>query len=365
MSLSGDIQRYVLIAVAAVAAVVGLFVISGGAGGGSSEDQGQSAQETLDRAFSAASSQQGGRIHGAMTVNVSGPEAAAVGLSQPFKMTVDGVANPPRDGRPPSFDMGVEMEAGGESHAMRVVSTGRRGYIDVDGRAYELPRAQLRRFAPGAGGGQTDAAAFESLGVDPSKWVSNVADAGTASVGGEQTRHVTADVDVPLMLSDVMKVAESTGQARQVPAEARDAIRDAVKSARVEVFAAESDGTLRRVVATATFSVPGPQGKSIAGDARFELQVDKLDKPEKIVAPRNAAPLSRLDQSSLGLEELGALGGASGGATQRPEPTPEPEPAEPAQQAEQSRRASNQAYVACVQKALDVPALMKCQPLLP
>jgi hypothetical protein len=365
MSLPGDIQRYALIAVAAVVAAVGLFVVSGAVGGGSSSGGSDSAQQVLDRAFSSTQRPEGGRVRGTMTVGVSGAEAAAAGLSQPFKMTIDGVANPPRAGRPASFDMGVQVQGGGESHAMRVISTGRKGYVDVDGRAYELPSAQFRRFAPDQGG-PGNAAALQSLGVDPGKWVSNVADAGTASVAGEQTRHVIADIDVPLMLADVMKVAERTGQAQQVPGEARDAIRDAVKSAKLEVFAAESDGTLRRVVATATFEAPGPAGKPVSGGVRFDLQVTKLDKPEKIVAPRNPVPFSRLDQGSLGFGRLGSLGGSSPAAAPKPSAASSPGRERGAEGAPQrSRQAANQAYVSCVQQAFDVPALMKCQDMLP
>ena len=47
-----------------------------------------------------------------MTVNVSGAQAAAAGLSQPFKMTIDGIANPARAGQAPTFDIGVQVDGG-------------------------------------------------------------------------------------------------------------------------------------------------------------------------------------------------------------------------------------------------------------
>ena len=95
-------------------------------------------------------------------------------------------------------------------------------------------------LSPAGGGGS--AAALNALGVHPRPWVQNVSDAGTASVGGEQTSHVTADVDVPRLMEDLIKVAERTGQAQQIPAQARDAIREAVKSAKLEVYASKADG---------------------------------------------------------------------------------------------------------------------------
>jgi hypothetical protein len=364
MSLSGDMQRYLLIAVAAVVAAVGLFVVSGALGGGSSGGD-QSAQQTLERAFSSAPQRKGGRIQGSMTVNVSGAQAAAAGLSQPFKMSIDGIANPPRAGQAPTFDIGIQVDGGGESHSVHVISTGKRGFVDIDGTAYELPRSQVSRFTSPAGGGGS-AAALNALGLHPGAWVQNVTDAGTASVGAEQTSHVTADVDVPRMMEDLMKASERTGQAQQIPPQARDAIRQSVKSARLEVFSSKADGTLRRVVATAAFEARGPAGKSMAGDLRFDLQVTQVGKAQKVVAPRHVAPFSSLDQSSLGLGSLGTLGTGSGSThAQRPKRSRASHSRQSAQHAEQSAQASSQAYVACVQKAPDVPALMKCQPLLP
>jgi hypothetical protein len=186
-------------------------------------------------------------------------------------------------------------------------------------------------------------------------------------VGGEQTTHVTADVDVPRMFDDVIKAAERSGQAQQIPAEGRDAIRKSVKGAHVEVFASKKDGSLRRFVANATFQAPGPQGKDLAGDVRFDLQVSEVGKPQKIVAPRNAAPISRFDQSSLGLGSLNGFGGAPTRST------PAPKPAKPAHSGSgkhskpvgQTRQAKQQAYVSCVTQADSVAALNKCQSLLP
>ena len=74
-----------------------------------------------------------------MTVNISGAEAAAAGLSQPFKMTIDGVANIRRRREAPTFDIGVQVRAAARA-TRRVISTRKRGFVDVDGRVYELPR---------------------------------------------------------------------------------------------------------------------------------------------------------------------------------------------------------------------------------
>jgi uncharacterized membrane protein len=281
-------------------------------------------------------------------------------------MTIDGIGNNAGPGKPSSFDIGVKLEGAGERHTMHVISTGKHGFIDVDGRAYKLPPSQFEQLTSGQGK-SNDPTALKALGVDPRSWIRNPTDAGTAMVDGEQTTHVTADVDVPRMFDDVIKAAERSGQAQQIPTEDRDAIRKAVKSARVEVYASKNDGSLRRFVAAVHFQAPGPQGKELAGDVQFDLQVTEVGKPQKIVAPRNAAPISRFDQSSLGLGALNGFGGA-------PTPsTPAPKAAKPAHSgsgkrskpAGQTRQAKQQAYVSCVQQADGVAALNKCQPLLP
>ena len=93
-----------------------------------------------------------------------------------------------------------------------------------------------------------------------------------------------------------------------------------------------------------------------------------LGKPQKIVAPRHAAPFSRFDQSSLNLGGLNGLGGTPTRST------PAPKPAKPCSivargstpnAAGQTRQAKQQAYVSCVGQAESVPALTKCQSLLP
>ena len=297
---------------AAVLAVAGLFVVSG-ALGGSSDSGEQNAQQVLEKAFTAApADRDSGKINGSLTVNVAGPEAAAVGLSRPFEMTLNGFVNEPRPGQAPSFDIGVNIKGGREQHSVRLVSTGRQAYMDLDGRAYRLPASQLRRISAGEGG-KNDASALKALGVDPRNWLRTPRVAGDDQVGGEPVTRVAAGLDVQLMMADLMRAAERSGQAGQIdpiPAEATDSIREAVKDAQFEVYASKQDGTLRRVTATAAFEAPGPQGKNVTGDVRFDLQVSGVGEAQKIVAPRNAVPFSRVDQSDLGF-------GGPGDARQR------------------------------------------------
>ena len=304
MSLPGDIQRYLLIVLAAVLAVAGLFVVSG-ALGGSSDSGEQNAQQVLEKAFAAApADRDSGKINGSLTVNVAGPEAAAVGLSRPFEMTLNGFVNEPRPGQAPSFDIGVNIKGGREQHSVRLVSTGRQAYMDLDGRAYRLPASQLRRISAGEGG-KNDASALKALGVDPRNWLRTPRVAGDDQVGGEPVTRVAAGLDVQLMMADLMRAAERSGQAGQIdpiPAEATDSIREAVKDAQFEVYASKQDGTLRRVTATAAFEAPGPQGKNVTGDVRFDLQVSGVARgPEDRRPAQHRALLTpRPERSRLG-----------------------------------------------------------------
>src|SRR4051812_21354322 len=302
MSLPADLQRFAPIAVAAVLAIAGLIFVSHGIGGGS-KGGAQSADQVIARAFSATQQGHAGKITGSVSVNVSGPEAAAANLSRPFSMSIDGFANDSTAAQPRSFDIGVKVEGGGERHTVRVISTSKRRFIEMDGRAYELPAAQVKRLGSGGAAGQ-ESPALKTLGIDPRTWVKGATDAGTARVGGEDTTHVSADIDVPRMFSDLMTAAERSGQAQQIPAEARAQIGKAVKDAKLEIFASKRDGSLRRVAATAHFEAPGPQGKPLQGDLTFDLQATPLPEAQRVVAPRHAAPFSDLAQSPLGLRGL-------------------------------------------------------------
>ena len=47
---------------------------------------------------------------------------------------------------------------------------------------------------------------FKSLGVDPQRWLRDPEYVGKEDVGGTETLHIRAGIDVPLLLEDVNKI---------------------------------------------------------------------------------------------------------------------------------------------------------------
>lgn len=399
MNLSFDLQRFAPIAVAAVLAAAGLFFVGRGVtGGGGGGDHSASAQQVVQQAFAGGGKgPDSGRVKGTLTVAVSVPGGGAAGASPGnFTATVDGAFDG-ANGSSPKADVEIEASGAGKKASFGVVSTGKQAFVEVDGRAYEMPPSQVRQLTHGGGqaggkaggkaGGasQDDVAALAALGIDPRDWLKNPSDAGTAQVGGEPTRHVTAEVDVPAMFADLTDAAQRSGQGRAIPSDARRTIEQAVKEAQVDVFASEKDGSLRRMTVSAKFEAQNPRGgEPVAGTFRFDLELTEAGKAQTIEAPRHAQPFSKLPPG-LGLSGLsgglsgisGALPAATGAASKPPKhdaaskPPAGTAPTAPAAGSDAGSAPggdatrSSQAYVACVQKALDLQALKKCQALVP
>src|SRR5204863_4986291 len=91
------------------------------------------------------------------------------------------------------------VTAVGQKQSFRLVSTGSQAFLTTGGRTQVLP----------AGSGAT------TFAVDPRGWLKNPVDAGTAQVDGVTTEHVSADVDVSKMLSDIQAASPQSGVAGQ------------------------------------------------------------------------------------------------------------------------------------------------------
>ena len=104
---------------------------------------------------------------------------------------------------------------------------------------------------------------LRSLGLDPMSWLQDPTVEGTETVGGVETDHISAQLDVDALLDDVDKLLArvsdqglaATGQEvpDRIPADDRAQIEEAVKSATVDVWtrhrgphAAPADARARR-----------------------------------------------------------------------------------------------------------------------
>ena len=306
------------LAVALLLALVLAFVLSS-CGGSSSP----SAQSLVNDSFSARSTINSAQVDLALAVSGSGSSSSSkplsLHLSGPFQSA---------EGKFPSFALQLRLSASGHALAAGATSTGSALYVQLGGTWFSIPQstfnaleqsyAQATKSASSAKARST----FASLGIEPSHWISEPTNAGTATIGGVQTYHLTASVNVPGLLSDVSKLSSSGSAvgltalpgAGSLSPTAISELGKSVHSAHVDIYTGKSDHILRRLDLTASLTST-PQTKAALGGLTsatitLSLQFSGINQPQTISAPSNPKPFSQLLPA---LQQLtGALGGATG-----------------------------------------------------
>jgi hypothetical protein len=201
--------------------------------------------------------------------------------------------------------MQVQLGAAGIDAAVR--SDGSKQWLQLGGQWYDLGG----QSTSGSLGSALNPATLQRGVANLGGYTTNVRDLGTESVDGDQTRHVTADLDLVKLrtaLGTAAGALGSSGTAALFPAQA---IVNGLNSGHVELWIGTSDNTLRRARVSMTSDT------SKASDAQglqgLDLQVDATSKPTSaptITAPAGARPSSEL-QTAL-LTNLAPLLGGSG-----------------------------------------------------
>jgi len=172
--------------------------------------------------------------------------------------------------------------------------------------------AQLRKgytdqaAKSGAGGGP----GFQTLGVDPRKWLKDPKVAGTETAGGVEATHLTAGVDVPRFLDDLgailqrPELSQAAGSAAQLSEEQKQVIADSVEEADVELWTGVDDRILRRMNVALSFDVPEDKQDEAKGltDGRLalDLALGGVNDEQRIVAPKDAKSLDQLLEQFMG-----------------------------------------------------------------
>jgi hypothetical protein len=205
-----------------------------------------------------------------------------------------------RRGSLPVARIAYTQIAGDREGTATFVSTGGRAYAVTHGKAYELPASateQIRSAAAGLGGGGTGG--LGSFHVE--SWFDHPKVLGHEEVGGAQTDHVTADLDVVAAANGLLDLVRQLG--RDVPRiEGQQAkqLRDAVESSSIDVWSGKRDRLLRRLVLTADLGLDVPEslrralGEVVGAKIEFELAVSHPNQPVHVVAPANPLPPSAL-----------------------------------------------------------------------
>lgn len=311
-----------------------------------------SVDSLLKQTFSPDKSVKSGRLNAQLDADVQGIQ----GLTGPVRLRLSGPFESVGKGQMPRFDFTLSLSASGQSFNAGGVSTGDKGYVRFQNQAYEVSDALFKTFkdrylqaARQSAQKKDSTPSLGSLGIDPRRWLRDAKKAGEEKVGGVDTIHITAGIDVARLLDDVNRVlnrASTASGSKQVPqrltAAQRKTIQDAVDTATVDVFTGKDDKLLRRLDVSVKLK---PSGSVKGGTIRFQLELDALNKDQTITAPANTKPLDDL---------IGQQGGGTGTTT--PTPTTPTTPAAPS--------GGSSDYLQCLNKAGDdLAAVQKCADL--
>jgi hypothetical protein len=302
-----------------VLAAVALALAACGSGSGSSGGSGD-AQSLLRQTFSGSHPIRSGKANVQLRVDVTGVSS----LNGPIQLNVSGPFQTAGSGQLPAFDLAIDANAQGQGLKAGLISTSDRMFVTFGGTAYEVPSQLLDRLKAAyrraqAKGSSSSSMSLQSLGIDPLAWLKDPTVVGTESVGGVQTDHVSAQVNVSALLDDVDKLlARFSAQGipgaagkrvpSRIPAHVRSQIEQAVKRATVDVWSGKSDHTLRRLTLALDVVPPAGARGPRSVDLALSIELTDLNQPQAISAPPTSRPLSEL----LG-QFQGLLGGALGG----------------------------------------------------
>jgi hypothetical protein len=351
--------------------------------GSSSSTSGSSgnARALLKQTFSQPHKVTSGNLNFSLTLSPNGSRT----LKAPLTLSFGGPFQSQGTGKLPESNFNISFNGFGKSGSLGIVSTGSTGFITLKGVSYRLPAASFKRLEAsfsqfGGTSGTSTSGLLSGLGVDPLNWLTNPSVVGNEQVGGAQTTHIRAGINISSLLLDVNKVLQKattlTGSAG-ASASALKAISDAsrqriageIKNPKFDVWTGNSDKAIRKLAIALTLPVSGQISAVLGGlsSAGIALQISyaNLNQPQTITTPGNIHPFaefsSKLQAIVQGIQGTvtGGLGvpGASGSASSSGSGAT----GSPGANAGQNV----QAYSQCIQAAAgDVTKMQKCSTLL-
>jgi hypothetical protein len=309
-----------LVALLALAIAAFALAACGGSGGGGSGGGGGAgdAQTLLTQTFTGSHKIDSGKANLQVTVDAQGDPT----LHGPIKLAVSGPFQTVGKGQLPKFDLALDVNAQGQGIKAGLTSTSDQLFVNFGGSSYVAPASLVARLKQSYQQSQQKSSSTQTLsglGIHPLDWLKDPTVAGTETVGGVTTEHITAHVDVAKLLDDldtllgkVKGQIPSAAAGSQVPshlsASTRTQIEQAVKQADVDVWTGKDDHTVRKVSLALSVqpksSGSGPKSATVS----LSFEIDDLNQPQTIAAPTATKPLSDL----LG-QVQGLLGGALGG----------------------------------------------------
>lgn len=231
----------------------------------------------------------------------------------------------------PRFAFEVEANLAGQALKAGATSTGEAGFLSFQGQAYQMSDELFEQFKTGyaeeakKGEDEDEGVSFKSLGVDPQRWLSDPEYVDKQEVGGTETLHLRAGIDLPRLLEDVNRILGRAEQiqgqrARQLTEEERKQIEESITDADLELWTGEDDKILRRLNVRLKFDVPEERRERAqgltGGVIAFDLALGAINDEQKISAPADARPLDELLQGLQGAQAGPGQSGSGGEAPQ-------------------------------------------------
>jgi len=309
-------------------------------GGGSGPTSTTDAAALLQETFGGSHVVSSGYLRFTVTVMPTGSRT----LTGPITLSFGGPFESLGEGQLPKSNFNVSIRALGKTGSLAILSTGTTGDVTVQGTSYELPDATFQQlegsFAQIASSpsSSSDQGTLAGLGIDPMRWLIDPTIVGKQTVGGADTTHIRAGINVQALLQDVNTFLErasalgASGAARipsGISVASRTRIAGEVKNPSFDVWTGVSDKTIRRIAIKLTLPVSGRISTELGGLSSAGLGVDieyaDLNKPQRIEAPATVRPFGEFSaklQSALATIQSTATGesaatssGASGGST--------------------------------------------------
>jgi hypothetical protein len=269
-----------------LAGLLGVVVLAGCGGGGNAND-------VLSRTAASLGKIRSGDLTLRLVVSPREGTKGRIGfeLRGPFAL---------RRGSLPVARIAYTQIAGAREGTATFLSTGTNAYAVVSGNAYELPASateQVRRAGAelgGSGGGLGGTFHVESWFDDPKV-------EGGEEVGGADTDHVTADLDVVAAANGLLELVRELGRdAPRIEGQQADQLRDAVESSSIDVWTGKQDRLLRRLLLKADLGLDVPEslrralGDVVGAKVEFELSVSNPNEPVRVAPPAHPLPYSAL-----------------------------------------------------------------------
>jgi hypothetical protein len=185
----------------------------------------------------------------------------------------------------PVAKLEVSELRGADTSSVTFVSTGDKAYVVRAGKVTPLA-------SPGVSVGGGDEGGLGELRID--RWLKDPKTSDGGSVGGAETDHVVAGLDVATAFDDLGRLGERLGTSalgglRPLDDRSRETLRKTASDSSVEVWAGKEDHLLRRLVLRVTLAASAdlPQALRAMAPVTLSLSLDlsNLNQPVHVDPP--------------------------------------------------------------------------------